>query len=537
MSPKFSLLAISVLLLCLNVQGNTNYYISASTGNDANNGLSPETAWKSLEKVNAQVFQPGDSILFHAGDKWCGQLRPQGSGVAGNPICIEKYGGTDLPIIDSEDRPGAVFQLENQEYWEVAGLEVTASATTDDLKIEKSILQGIHIIATTADRVLKHIVVRNCVVRHIYSQMKVYEGGGIWVGVPGWSDKPEGKKGVENPYGFPANLKTGFEDVLIENNRICGVDRCGILVWTTANPSPSIQGFFLQGLIPSKNVVVRGNELSDIGGDAILIMGSDAPLVERNIVRRACKKAGHPALEEKAYWAYCAASVWFHHCYKGIIQYNEVYDTERLDRNFDGMAYDIDMVCEQCAVQYNYSRNNRGGMLLIMGLTAGNVVRYNISENDHTHILFIVGNVSENNLVYNNTIYTDADTACIVPHARLKNNIFMATGAGKIEIREWKHPVYSEWIPENGELLNNCYFGNVEVPEQDSMKITADPQISFPGKTFDNIANLLNYELKTSSPCLNAGLMIHNHGGIDILGNPIPSNRLPALGAVQGVVE
>jgi len=470
------------LFLWVNIQFSQsarNYYISASTGNDANSGLTSEKAWKSLEKVNAHVFLPGDSILFHSGDKWYGQLRPQGSGADGKPVCVAKYGGEALPVIDALDKPGAVFQLENQDYWEITSIEVTASATKDDLTIEKPIFQGIHIIATTAERVLKHIVIRNCVVRNIYSRMKVYESGGIWIGVPGWSDKLTGKKGVENPYGHSANLKTGFEDVLIENNRICGVDRCGILVWTTASPSPSIQGLFLKELIPSKNVVVRENELSDIGGDAILIMGSEAPLVERNIVRRACKKAGHPALEEKEYWAYCAASVWFHHCYRGIIQYNEVYDTERLERNFDGMAYDIDLGCEQCAVQYNYSSNNRGGLLLVMGSTFDNVARYNISVNDHTHILFIVGNVSDNNLICNNTIYTNADTACIVPRARLKNNTFMATGAGKIEIRDWKHPVYTEWLPANGELLNNCYFGNVDVPEQDSLRIINSPQIKF----------------------------------------------------------
>lgn len=42
----------------------TNYYIDNLNGNDSNSGQSVDKAWKSLTKVNAKTFQPGDSILF-----------------------------------------------------------------------------------------------------------------------------------------------------------------------------------------------------------------------------------------------------------------------------------------------------------------------------------------------------------------------------------------------------------------------------------------------------------------------------------------
>jgi hypothetical protein len=42
----------------------TTYYIDGGTGNDAAQGTFVDQAWKSLEKVNATAFQPGDRILF-----------------------------------------------------------------------------------------------------------------------------------------------------------------------------------------------------------------------------------------------------------------------------------------------------------------------------------------------------------------------------------------------------------------------------------------------------------------------------------------
>ena len=40
------------------------YYIDSRSGDDARSGLAPAQAWKSLERVNRQVFEPGDQILF-----------------------------------------------------------------------------------------------------------------------------------------------------------------------------------------------------------------------------------------------------------------------------------------------------------------------------------------------------------------------------------------------------------------------------------------------------------------------------------------
>lgn len=45
------------------------FYVCAS-GDDSKNGLSPENAWRKVQKVSKHDFSPGDSILFNGGDEF-----------------------------------------------------------------------------------------------------------------------------------------------------------------------------------------------------------------------------------------------------------------------------------------------------------------------------------------------------------------------------------------------------------------------------------------------------------------------------------
>ena len=60
--------------------GAATYYVDGQSGHDEASGLSPQHAWKSLEHVNIHIFQAGDKLLFQAGTRYVGQLKPQGSG-------------------------------------------------------------------------------------------------------------------------------------------------------------------------------------------------------------------------------------------------------------------------------------------------------------------------------------------------------------------------------------------------------------------------------------------------------------------------
>ena len=79
------------------------YYVDAEHGSDSNNGTSPITAWKSINKLNQQKFVPGDAILFRRGQIWREQLNLQSSGEAQRPITIDAYGEGSAPEISGAD--------------------------------------------------------------------------------------------------------------------------------------------------------------------------------------------------------------------------------------------------------------------------------------------------------------------------------------------------------------------------------------------------------------------------------------------------
>jgi hypothetical protein len=99
--PMKLLLLLAFTALCLAANA-TTYYVAAN-GNDANNGTSPSTPWRTVNKLNSRSFSPGDIILFRRGDMWREQLNLVYSGAAGNPITYGAYGtGTD-PIFNAAD--------------------------------------------------------------------------------------------------------------------------------------------------------------------------------------------------------------------------------------------------------------------------------------------------------------------------------------------------------------------------------------------------------------------------------------------------
>ena len=61
-------IALITLTLSLSATGIGRTYYVSEAGNDRNDGLSPEKAWKTLSKVNDIALAPGDRVLFHCGD-------------------------------------------------------------------------------------------------------------------------------------------------------------------------------------------------------------------------------------------------------------------------------------------------------------------------------------------------------------------------------------------------------------------------------------------------------------------------------------
>lgn len=70
----------------------TSYYISSSEGNDANDGLSPKSPWKSFANVKDMRLTEGDKILLKRGDEWNETLYVHANGTEKNWVLVSGYG-------------------------------------------------------------------------------------------------------------------------------------------------------------------------------------------------------------------------------------------------------------------------------------------------------------------------------------------------------------------------------------------------------------------------------------------------------------
>lgn len=113
------LFIILILIVCFKANA-TNYYFS-NTGNDANNGTSTNTPFKTIQRLNLLVLNAGDTIFFKSGDTFRGQINISASGNSSLPIVFTSYGTGSKPII--------------------SGAEIVTGFTLNGSKYEKTLTQ------------------------------------------------------------------------------------------------------------------------------------------------------------------------------------------------------------------------------------------------------------------------------------------------------------------------------------------------------------------------------------------------------------
>jgi hypothetical protein len=104
------------------------FFVSSTSGDDGSDGLSPQSAWRSLSKVNAAALRPGDKVLFQRDGSWRGTLVPH-SGREGAPVTYGAYGKGARPLLlgsVSRNEPGDWHQ-EGDNIW------ATSKPTTVEL--------------------------------------------------------------------------------------------------------------------------------------------------------------------------------------------------------------------------------------------------------------------------------------------------------------------------------------------------------------------------------------------------------------------
>ncbi len=479
------LFVLTVLMSSSAVQAN-NYYVDPA-GNDANNGNSPSSAWQTLAKVSAAVFSPGDTIRFISGGVWAGQLLPQGSGIAGNPIVVDMYGTGKKPLINGPGANASVtLKLVNQSYWEVNNLEITNTQITGG----SAQLTGI-LMQNTGTTALSHIYVKNCYVHDVNS-----------VGI-GNANYSKGTGGI---------FYSGWiNDALVKGCHVANVQIEGI-----RNSSTTMCDHF----------VIDSNLIENVYGDGIVLHGAqNGSAITRNTLYNVCMSS---AANFAGAWTYLSNQT--------TVAYNEVYGIKGGEGSNDGQAFDADISTNGDIFEYNYSHDNDGGFMLFMPSATNIIVRYNISVNDcigGTILkLFNYTATSSTNKIYNNTFYLSNNINEIFQtgfNGVFNNNIIYSPGTVK---QFATAPISSSSV-----FSNNCFYPSSITATNGpagtvSGNIYADPGFVRPG--FDSLGmNAVSaYKLLTSSPCRNTGVLMSNNGGVDYFNTPLPAGS-PDIGAIQ----
>ena len=342
----------------------TVYYFDAEGGNDNKNGLSESSAKKSLAELSkvASAATSPTKILLKAGVSFEGHVVLDGySATAEKPLLIGRYGSEETRPLIVSDADSAVHVL--GENVRISHLEIT----------NKAGLRGI-CVETAKSGASRNFVVEDCYIHDVQWNWVFDES--VEEAAPNIGNYDVKQVCPDEKFQYstsgiyftaPAH-ESGeprwFENIWIRNNEITRVGRAGIITeayaWVTGNGCPwgGINKFRSQddGWYPPKNVIISGNDISYVGGDAIVTIGVQACWMEYNT-------SYHAAMLGR--YGFACAGIWPVNARRVYMQFNEASFTHLDNGCTDGEGFDIDVGCSDVVFQYNYSHDNGGGGLLI----------------------------------------------------------------------------------------------------------------------------------------------------------------------------
>lgn len=398
----------------------TTYYVSSLNGSNENNGLSAETPFLSLDKINELEILPGDKILLENGSVFENQflhLKNCGN-ISGEKIEISSYGnGEDLPCINTNgagiwhqdygtplDFAGHVYKgdvsssilLYDVENIVIHNIEITnkeeyttAKAYSDPNKTDRT---GVAVVAQNRGTI-HSITLENLFIHDINGNVynKHMNNGGIYM--TAFKPTDESKTGVAR-----------YDGVTVCNCFVKNVSRWGIAVGYSykhqefATKELAEETFKKYG---NENILISNNYVKFAGGDAITPMYALKPLVEHNISDSCAFEMNDRIYSNPGKrMGKVAAAIWPWKCKDALLQYNDAVDTKL---NQDGMAYDADSG-DGTVYQYNYSAHNEGGcMMFCLGEAVHSTYKNNVSYKDLGGLLSPAGN--PDGYVANNEFY------------------------------------------------------------------------------------------------------------------------------------
>lgn len=551
---------VSVLLLSTSMLVHAiDYYISQSSGNDNNSGLSSLSPFQTLTRVNSLSLSAGDSVLFESGERWEGMLWPKGSGTSNAPITISVYGSGTKPIIDGDGYQASIL-LFNDEHYVISGLELTNQASHSSNGVTKKlggfgncenswgsgrdVRFGIKVVAS--NRSLEQFTFSDLAIHNIFPTPDTPEGEGTTCTKQGHNTtlKNQGY-GIkfESQSNADANNFFTISDVVMDNITVSQTGHYGVWIKPLGGAATA--------LYKHDNITVRNSLFLNTGGAGFVPTRASNVLVENNVF-----DGSGSSLDSRMYAR--GSGTWPFDSDNVVIQNNVLMNAKG---PLDSYGVHIDYNNTNVLVQYNFSYNNEGGFVQILGANVNSGYRYNISVADGSRVKGVNGatqdgrifNVSSycnissgcastGSFIYNNTVYVPSSISPKISFQRDSGEIQFYNNL--IYVQKGGSPLHT-FLSNQGvqyDIGNNLFYPESAfslAPGLTQNAIYTDPKLQQPGSDLAS-----GYELLSGSSAKNAGAVIagsfnslnysQNNGGFDFFGNPVSEGGSPHIGAYNG---
>jgi parallel beta-helix repeat protein len=526
------------------------YYVDASSGKDTNTGLSGFAAWKTIAKVNASRFNPGDQIQFKRGEIWRETLVVPSSGSPGNPITFGAYGAGSMPKITGANLLSG---------WGVyKGSTFTA---TLPLQPNQVFMDSVRLIKGTSPDTLN-------------DSEWFWTNGVLYLRNDMGNPDHAGKviEASQRDYCVLVNYPGVKNFIVIDGLLIEKANSFGIFVGSALDgfvvSNSVMQSCYYDGLKATNgtrqdNGLIYGNIMRFNGRAGIIISGlANAWTIERN------KSFDNCQINLDSH-DWCAGVYMWGNNYSQpnritdmVVQNNEIYQNGIVSPTTNrGVGVWLDDCGGGNIVRYNtiYGNNASG---IYLEATSYSKVYYNLiygnnGTNQVVGGIYVKGNVgrtASNNFVSNNTLYNNwngimvatydpsAETTGQAANNLIINNISVGNvqelfaylggannginGAGNVYRYNCFGPERERFIYWGGSNYSS-YQKWESISRDATHSVEADPKFINPSAGY--------FRLLGTSRCIKSGMDV----GLktDLMGNALPSGQPPDIGAIQCASE
>jgi hypothetical protein len=388
--------------------GPPTYYVRPG-GNNAADGTSPETAWRTLARASRATLRPGDRLLLRAGHVYHGQLTigPRDAGRPFNPVLVSSYGHGRATI--SSRTSGVTI-------YDTSGVVIRGLVIVGEHAL-KGGTGGIQMYSDLSRRMLGHVYVSNVDASGF--------GFGIAIGA--------------------AHDGGGFRNVRITDSSLHANLDAGLVSYgpdfNPAQPGYAHRDIYVSHLRAFGNLGDPA-EVTHNSGSGIQLGAVNGATVTESVAYGNGGQGGATAEGPIGIWAYDSTRVAFTH---------DVSHGNRSNNARDGGGFGLDREVSHSVMEYNLAYGNHGAGFLLFsakeapGAATNNVVRFNISYKDATGRKLVTGGMAaggkvRNSIFYQNTVVIGRGNpqpafkvTGLEHNVKVLNNILVA-GSGKVVV-------------------------------------------------------------------------------------------------------